>query len=88
MRWENDGMNVSNFPGRRGYNRRGGRPGLDVDFKTVCDAVLEAKSGGGETITDVATRFGVSRGWIHKWVYPALMLTTERTRRNPCPNKP
>jgi len=29
-------------------------------------------NGSDETITDVATRFGVSRGWIYKWVYPVL----------------
>ncbi len=41
-------------------------------FKAVCDAVSEAWDGNGDTITGVAARFGVSRGWIHKWVYPAL----------------
>ncbi len=59
-------------PGSRRYNRRGGRPGLIVDFKAVCDAVLGARNGSGETMTDIAQRFGVSRGWIHKWVYPAI----------------
>jgi|TARA_B100002003_G_C13830219_1_gene408103 hypothetical protein len=59
-------------PGIRRYNRLGGRPGLYVDHKAVCDAVQAAWSGSGETITDVAAQFGVSRGWIHKWVYPAL----------------
>ena len=59
-------------PGRRGYNRRGGRPGLDIDFEAVCDAVMEARNGSGETMTDIAARFEVSRGWLHKWVYPAL----------------
>ena len=57
------------FPG---YRRRGGRPGLDVDFVAVCDAVAKARNGGGETMTDIAARFGVSRGWLHKWVYPVL----------------
>jgi hypothetical protein len=60
-------------PGIRHYNRRGGRPGLDIDFEAVCDAVLGARNGSGETMTDIAARFGVSRGWLHKWVYPALM---------------
>lgn len=46
--------------------------GLNVDFKAVCDAVLGAWQGNGETITDVAARFRVSRGWIYKHVYPAL----------------
>ena len=64
---------MSDIPQQRQYNRLGGgRPGLGVDFRAVCDAVLQAKNGSGETITDVATRFGVSRGWIHKWVYPVL----------------
>ena len=58
--------------GTRGYNQRGGRPPLDVDFKAVCNAVQEAWNGSGETITEIAERFGVSRGWIWKWVYPAL----------------
>ncbi len=59
-------------PGTRRYNRLGGRPGLNVDFVAVRDAVQAAWDGSGETITDIAERFGVSRGWIHKWVYPAL----------------
>jgi len=46
---------------------------LNVDFGAVCDAVQGARNGSGETITDVACRFGVSRGWIWKWVYPALL---------------
>ena len=56
----------------REYNRRGGRPGLNVDFMAVCDAVTGAREGSGETMEDIADRFKVSRGWIHKWVYPAL----------------
>ena len=59
-------------PGGRKYNRRGGRPGLNVDFKAVCDAVTRARNGSGETMTDIAARFQVSRGWLHKHVYPAL----------------
>ena len=58
--------------GPRRYNRLGGRPGLNVDFVAVRDAVQGAWEGSGETITDIAARFGVSRVWIHKWVYPAL----------------
>ena len=45
---------------------------MDVDFKAVCDAVLGSWNGTGETITDISERFGVSRGWIHKWVYPEV----------------
>jgi len=63
---------MADIPGGRRYNRRGGRPGLNVDFKAVCDAVQDTWNGNGETLTDVATRFRVSRGWLHKWVYPAL----------------
>ena len=63
-------------PSKRKYNRRGGRPGLNVDFVAVCDAVRKARNGGGETMTDVAERFGLSRGWIHKWVYPELAISS------------
>ena len=63
---------TSKIPSQRQYNRLGGRPGLNVEFKAVCDAILRARSGSGETITEVATRFGVSRAWIHKWIYPYL----------------
>jgi len=47
-------------------------PRANVDFKAVCDAVLKARNGSGETMIDIAARFGVSRGWLHKWVFPAL----------------
>ena len=33
---------------------QGGRPGLTVDFKAVCDATLMAGNDSGETITDIA----------------------------------
>ena len=65
-------MDNIKIPGKTTYNRRGGRPGLDVDFKAVCDAVQRACQGNGESITEVAARFGVSRAWIHKWIYPTL----------------
>jgi hypothetical protein len=58
-------------PGRA-YNPRGGRPPLDVDFVAVCDAIRGVWAGSGETVTSIAARFGVSRGWIHKWVYQAI----------------
>ena len=61
-----------NIPPKRGYSQRGGRPGLNVDFVTVCDAVREARMENGETMTDVAGRFGGSRGWLWKWCYPVL----------------
>ena len=44
-------MDKSSFPGERKYNRFGGRPGLNVDFEAVCDAVLGAWQGNGDTIT-------------------------------------
>ena len=43
-----------------------------MDFMAVYDAAREARMENGETMTDVAGRFGVSRAWLHKWVYPAL----------------
>ena len=61
-----------NIPPKRGYRQRGGRPGLNVDFRAVCVAVQDARNGSGETMEDVAGRFGVSRGWLWKWCYPAL----------------
>ena len=48
---------------------------MDVDFVAVCDAVRRALNGDGETITSIAARFGVSRAWIHKRVYPELVTT-------------
>ena len=60
-------------PGRA-YNPSGGRPPLDVDYVVVSDAIRRAWAGRGETVTSIAARFGVSRGWIHKWVYPAVRL--------------
>ena len=63
------------YPQLEGIANVGGRPGLNVDFGAVCDAVQGARNGNGETVTDVACRFGVSRGWIWKWVYPALLET-------------
>ena len=66
------GVNKVDKPGSRRYNHRSGRPGLNVNFKAVCDTVQGAWNGSGESITDIAESFGVSRGWIHKWVYPEL----------------
>ena len=45
---------------------------MDVDFKAVCDVVSRARNGNGEAVTEVAERFGVSRGWIYKWVYKEI----------------
>ena len=52
--------------------KRIGRPAKKVDFATIYDAVYEAKMTGAETLTDVAERFGVSRGWIYDHVIPLL----------------
>ena len=65
-------MTTAAKPPKREYRRRGGRPSLDGDFGAVCDAVRKARNHSGETMTDVAARFGVSRGWICKWIYPAI----------------
>ena len=68
------GQRGPNIPATKGYRQRGGggRPGLNVDFVAVCDAIRKAWAESGGTVTSVATRFRVSRGWMHKWVYPEL----------------
>ena len=63
---------TGNSGAKIGYTRRGGRPPLNVDLNEVCVAVQGAWNGSGESITAIAERFGVSRGWIHKHIYPAL----------------
>ena len=70
------------YPQLEGISNVGGRPGLNVDFGAVCDAVLGAWNGSGETITDVSGRVGVSRGWIHKWVYPVLRAPSNGERKS------
>ena len=55
-------MNIKTIPSKKEYNIPGGRPGCNVDFKAVCDAVLGARNGNEETVTEVTARFGVSRG--------------------------
>ena len=84
---DNHGVKTSKIPGHRQYNRQGGRPELTGDFEAVCDAVLAARKGSGETITDIANRFGVSRGWIHKWVYLVLNADGEFFWFRPQPRK-
>ena len=74
-------MTAAINPPSREYNRPGGRPGLNVDFRAVCDAVARARNEGGDTMTDIAQQFGVSRGWIHKWVYPTLADPTKQGLR-------
>ena len=68
------------FPGTGIW--QGGRPGLTVDFKVVCDDTLMVGNGSSETITDIANRFGVSRGWTHKWVYPVSVSKPQLYIRN------
>ena len=63
---------TGNSGAKIGYNRLGGRPPLNVDINEVCVAVQGAWDGDGQTLTAIAARFGVSRGWINKHVYPAL----------------
>ena len=77
--------NTYNRSGTRRYNRLGGRPGLNVDFVAVRDAVQAAWSGSGETITEIALRFGVSRGWIHANVYPVLECRSQANSEKPPP---
>lgn len=62
------------IPGGQTY-AAGGRPGLEVDFRAVCEAVQGTRNSGGEIVPEVAVRFGVGRGWIWKWLCPALKGT-------------
>ena len=48
-----------------------GRPPLDRDFVTTCDA-LRGRIGELGAIADTAKRFGVSRPWLYKHVIPML----------------
>ena len=48
-----------------------GRPPLDVDFMTICDA-LRGRVHERGAIAEAARRFGVSRPWIYKHIVPAL----------------
>jgi hypothetical protein len=70
---------------RQGYRPRGGRPPLDVDILAISDAVRKAWAGGGETISAIALRFGVSRGWIHSNVYPVLGCRSQAKPEGPPP---
>ena len=51
-----------------------------MGFVAVCDAVLVVLQGNDETITAIAARFCVNRGWIRKWVSPALRYQVDGTR--------
>ena len=48
-----------------------GHPRLDVDFVAVCKALRHRREEPG-AVSHVAREFGVSRGWLYKWVVPAL----------------
>ena len=50
----------SQSPPHRGYRRGGGRPYLEVDFVAVCDAVLMACNGSGESITASLSDLGLA----------------------------
>jgi len=71
-----------------GYNPRGGRPPLDVDFVAVCDAIRGAWAGSGETVTSIAVTFGskirvwwiCNKGPAHEWTAGI----GERTRGQGC----
>ena len=63
---------LAEIPGTRQDNQWRGRPGMDVDFAAVCNAVRRVWNGSWETVTDTAERFGVSREWTWKRVYPGL----------------
>ena len=69
----------------RGYRRRDGRPPLDVDILAISDAVEAVLNGSGETISGIALRFGVSRGWIHANVYPVLECRSQANSEKPPP---
>ena len=49
-------MSTSDPPPIRGYRRPGGRPGLNVDYVAVCDAVATAKADCGETMNRPSVR--------------------------------
>ena len=80
MVWRRKQELKARFRPRDGTTDFGGRPGLNVDFVSVHDAVARARNGSGETMTDIAARFGVSRGWLHKWIYPAIEREDEANR--------
>ena len=61
-----------NIPRTREYRQRGGRPGLNVDFVAVCDAVTGARKGSGETMSDISDRLR----------YRALGYTSGSTRHS------
>ena len=71
-----DGMAYAKAHGTRSGRPIGRKP-PDVDFVTNCDAVSRAVNGSEDTLTDIARRFAVSRGWIYKRVVPVVLGSTE-----------
>ena len=58
-----------------------GRPRLSVDFMAICDA-LRGRSRKPGAVARVAREFGVSRGWLYKWVIPTLDGVTNTLAEN------
>ena len=63
-----------NIPATKGYRQRGGRPGLNVDFVAVCDAIREAWAGIGGTVLPGSRLVGVgyTSGFTQSWGTPFL----------------
>ena len=73
-----DGLSYARAHGTRS-GRPVGRPGLNVDFMTICDA-LRQRLGEPGAISRVAGEFGVSRAWLYKHVVPVLADVTNAPR--------
>jgi len=48
-----------------------GRPRAQVDFVSICDSLRDRISERG-AIKRVALEYGVSPGWVYKWVVPIV----------------
>lgn len=48
-----------------------GRPRAQVDFVSICDSLRDRISERG-AIKRVALEYGVSPGWVYKWVVPLV----------------
>ena len=75
-----DGLAYAKRHGTRS-GRPIGRPRLGVDFVTICDA-LSGRIMEPGAVAAVAEKFGVSRGWIYKWVVPAIRGVTNTPSEN------
>ena len=65
-----DGLAYAKAHGTRS-GRDIGRPRLDADLLTICDALRQRLHERG-AIAQVAQQFGVSRGWLYKHAMPVL----------------